>query len=137
MIPKTFAEIERAKRIVYGVDPDPYPLPAWYHRVREVPLNSFGVEDLCKSVRQNIYPEYVVPIALEALEKEPLAGEMYDGELAMSFCSVQDNFWIENQEMAKRILSVLRKEINDLGDVFQNDARKTIARLEKITGKVT
>ena len=69
----------------YELPPAPpegeYPLPKWYRRVRNTRLKDLTVEDICRACRQEIYPEYVVPLALRLLHENPLTGEMYDGEL--------------------------------------------------------
>ena len=135
MNPTTFHEIERAKGTDHGASDEQSPLSDWYARVRDVPLSAFGVEDLCKSVRQDLYPEYVVPVALEALEKEPLAGDMYDGELAVSFRSVSETFWRDNPVLAKRLLRVLKDVLPRLGDDLKADASTTIARIKGLTNK--
>ncbi len=60
---------------------DDFPLPAWYRSIRDVPLDELRIEDISKALRQNIHLEQVIPLALKRLQMEPLAGEMYQGEL--------------------------------------------------------
>lgn len=133
----TFQQIEQAKGIKYSADYEHSPLSDWYHRMRDVPLSAFGIEDLCKSVRQDLYPDHVIPVAIDALEKEPMAGEMYDGELALSFRFVSDNFWSKNLGLAQRLLHVLRKVVALLEDEdeFKADALETIGRIEHLTNR--
>lgn len=130
MSPTTFREIETAKGILATNAKEQSPLSDWYFRMRDVPLAAFGVKDLCKSVRQDLYPEYVVPVALEVLEKEPLAGDMYDGELAMAFGSITDSFWREHPVLADRVIRILRNTVNLMGEDIASDGQATIAKLE-------
>jgi hypothetical protein len=129
MSPTTFHEMEKARWIAAG-GTEQSPLSDWYARVRDVPLSAFGVGDLCKSLRQGLYPEYVVPFALEAFEKEPLAGEMYDGELAMAFCSVLGAFWRNNPRLAVRVIRVLGDVFDRLGEDLKPDVARVIAEVE-------
>lgn len=131
----TFREIETAKGIAPSESGECSPLGEWYARVRDVPLAAFGVEDLCKSVRQCLYLEHVVPAALELLEKEPLAGEMYDGELASAFHAIPDTFWREHKHIAVRTLSILKSalpQIND--DTARSDVSVALVGIEAVTG---
>jgi hypothetical protein len=134
MSPTTFHDIEIAKGLVTVGVKDQSALSDWYVRMRDVPLSAFGIEDLCKSVRQNLYPEYVVPTAIEAIEKEPLAGEMYDGELAVSFRAVSVAFWHEHQELAGRLLSVMKEILPRLGDDVKGDVVATVVTIEAAIG---
>jgi len=84
-----------------------FPLPAWYRSVRGTPLGELGVEDLSKAIRQNIHLEQVVPLALQRLESEPLAGEMYDGELLASLKSVPPEYWPRHEAERLYVKSVV------------------------------
>jgi hypothetical protein len=129
----TFREIEVTKGSAPGASGEQSPLSKWYAGVRDIPLSAFSVEDLCKSVRQELYPEYVVPAAIEALEKEPLAGEMYDGELTMSFRFVPKPFWRENPAIAGRFLRALKDALPRLGENLKAEASSMVAVIESVT----
>jgi hypothetical protein len=91
----TFAMLDRERGIpdLTPATGEEYPLPAWYRAVRETPLERLGVEDICRACRQQIHLAHIVPIALRLLQSEPLAGEMYDGELLASLKSVPSDYW--------------------------------------------
>lgn len=133
--PTTFNELEILDGIVYRESDFHSSLTEWYHRVRDLPFSSFSIEDFCRSVIQNLYPEYVVPLAIEALEKEPLAGELYDGELAGSFSSISDEFWRENEGLALRLLHALKDILHQIDEAFKANVLRTVARLEAVTNK--
>ncbi|MCS7062619.1 MAG: contact-dependent growth inhibition system immunity protein [Methylacidiphilales bacterium] len=125
----TFATLDRLKGIP---DPPPatgdeYPLPAWYRAVRETPLEELGVEDICKACRQQIHLDHVVPLALRLLRSEPLAGEMYDGELLASLKSVPSDYWLTHAAEAAMLRSVCEKVRNN--DNIPNDVRQDVAEL--------
>jgi hypothetical protein len=132
----TFREIESAKGVAPSEVGECSPLGEWYARVRDVPLAAFGVEDLCKSVRQCLYLEHVVPAALDLLEKEPLSGEMYDGELASAFHAIPDTFWRADKHIAARARSILQSafpQFNDDGSRIAVSA--VLARIQTVTGR--
>lgn len=123
----TFAMLDHEKGI-----PDPlpaageeYPLPAWYRAIRETPIEELGLEDMCKACRQQIHVEHVVPIALRVLQSEPLAGEMYDGELLASLKSIPPDYWPAHRPeaaMLKAICERTRRQVSLSEDVRQDVA---------------
>jgi hypothetical protein len=133
MSPTTFRQIEMTKGIAPSATEERSPLSDWYERVRDVPLSAFGIEDLCKSVRQAVFPDYVVPVALDRLEEEPLAGEMYDGELAAAFRWIPQTFWSEHRQIAARMVSVLEDALPRLSDDVQGDVSAIVACIEAAT----
>ena len=128
MASTTFREIEIAEGIDSSLGDSP--LEIWYARVRNVPLSALGVEDVCKSLRQDIYPEYVVPIAVELLAKDPQAGEMYDGELARAFRGIPEPFWRKHPQLAAKVVDVMKNAISQLDDDAKSDVTMTAAAIE-------
>ena len=52
------------------------------HRLRTKPIGEYGTEDLRIMIGQNIGLPYLMPLAIETLEKNPwAAGHMYPGDL--------------------------------------------------------
>ncbi len=129
-LPTTFRQIEMAKGVSPSEIENRSPLSDWYARVRDIPLSALGIDDLCKSVRQALFPDYVVPVALDVLAKELLAGEMYDGELAAAFRSISQTFWREHRQIAARMLGVLKDALPRLSDDVQGDVLATVACIE-------
>ena len=131
MSPKTFREMEMAKGLVPSSEVIHTSLTDWYERIRYVPLSMFGIEDLCRSLRQVLYPEHVVPIAVRAIEEDPLAGDMYEGELACAFRAIPGGFWREHRQLAARLLAVMEGAIPRLSDDdVKGDVAATVTRLE-------
>ncbi len=104
----TFAILDKEKGIPDppGVTDEEFPLPAWYRAVRKTPLENLGIGDLCKACRQEIHLEHIVPLAIDALEKKPLAGELYEGELLAALCGLPRKYWSEHHVEADRTLGI-------------------------------
>ena len=128
----TFAMLDRQKGI-----PEPlpttgeeFPMPAWYRAVRETPLEQLGVEDICKACRQQIHLEHVVPIALQLLQSEPLAGEMYDGELLASLKSAPPDHWPAHPAEAAVLKSVCEgvRQNKSISDDVRQDVAELLTR---------
>ena len=69
------------------------------HRLRRVPLRDFTIEDLRIMIGQNISLDYLVPLALDQLEANPLAegdfyeGDFYEGDLLWYVNRIPAEFW--------------------------------------------
>jgi hypothetical protein len=120
----TFSMLDKEKGIpeLPPVTADEYPLPAWYRAVRDVPLRELSPEDLSKANRQQIHPDHVVPTTLALLQSDPLAGDMYDGELLVSLSSVPPEYWSAHADQTEALKSVIGRAIQMDGTT--DDVRK-------------
>jgi len=87
-------------------DPPEYPshLVEMCHKLRRKPLKDFTVEDLRIMIGQNIGLKYLVPLAVDRLEAEPLVeGDYYPGDLLKSVLSVEAAFWKTHAELHRRV----------------------------------
>ena len=112
----TFRNLEHAAGVEIENEPSSS-LELWYSSVRDKPLNDLSEEDLCKACRQTLYLDSVVPVSLARLATNPLAGEMYDGELLAAVASVPPELWANNASLKEQ----LRKLIQSL-DIETDDA---------------
>jgi hypothetical protein len=124
----TFREIERpANASCAPVKADlASSLTRWYDAVRDKPLSDFSDEDLCRAVRQELHLGYVLPMAMARLSQQPLAGDMYDGELLVAVASIAVDVWQKHQHMA----ADMRRILAQIGVV--TDDEHVIAALEKL-----
>lgn len=127
----TFAALDRDKGIpdLSPLEGEEYPLPAWYRGVREIPLEELSIEDISKALRQQIHPEYVVPIALRILETDPLAGEMYDGELLASLKAVAPEYWLAHADATTALRAIVEKLLHEA--VIADDIRRDASELRE------
>lgn len=71
------------------------------HRLRNVPLRDLTVENLRMLVGQGISLQYTVPLALEHLAADPMAGgDFYPGDLLKAVAGVADDFWAQHPSLA-------------------------------------
>jgi hypothetical protein len=77
------------------------------HRLRRVPLNEFTVEDLRLMIGQDLSLEYLMPIAIGHLEKNPfVAGDYYPGDLLKNTLGVRTDFWEQHPELSRRMQAI-------------------------------
>jgi len=107
----TFALLDKQNGIVDlpPTSDEEYPLPTWYRSIREIPLDKLEVEDICKSCRQQLHLEFIVPMSLDRLASDPLIGEMYDGELVVSMKYIPQSYWANHVDEAKITKSIVEK----------------------------
>src|SRR5260221_10739454 len=88
---KTLQELEGQD---WGEPPFPSHLVRTCHALRRKPLRDFTVEDLRIMIGQNISLNYLIPLAIEQLQRDPLvAGDFYPGDLLANVLRVESGFW--------------------------------------------
>lgn len=105
------------------------------HRLRRKPLCEFTVEDLRVMIGQGIGLPYLIPLAVERLETDPLAdGDYYAGDLLAAVLGTDTAFWESHADSAQRLRRVVRRvreilerlpeaECQPLRDVLNNNPR--------------
>ena len=91
-------------------------LEEWYIKVRDAAVTDLDIEDLARACRQNLYSTTVIPLCLLKLEEDPLAGEMYDGELMHAMKGVAPDYWFTQPIDRERFLMLARRAFHGSGD---------------------
>jgi len=82
------------------------------HRLRKVSLGEYDVEDFRIMIGQNIGLPYLIPLALDILNDNPLAeGDYYPGDLLKSVLTVDGEFWQANQVVYERCIQLIESTI--------------------------
>ncbi|QEG37307.1 contact-dependent growth inhibition system immunity protein [Bythopirellula goksoeyrii] len=97
------------------------------HRLRKKPIGEFKIEDLRIMIGQEIGLLFLVPLALERIEADPLAeGDYYPGDLLVNVLRVSPEFWNGHAGWHRRLRDLLRRmelipgEIAEEVERFQN-----------------
>ncbi|GHF86874.1 hypothetical protein GCM10018790_75470 [Kitasatospora xanthocidica] len=99
---------------------------ATVRELRRKPIGSLTVEDMRLLIRQNVGLTYVLPVAVEALQVDPLAeGDMYEGDLLAAVLTRSAEVWSEYPELRRDI----RLVVSRLADVPPALAREVEAFL--------
>lgn len=82
------------------------------HRLRQVPLCDFTVEDLRITIAQDISLEYLIPIALERLYDNPFAeGSYYPCDLLVNVLRAETEFWRQHPELRDQATEIAKRLI--------------------------
>ena len=93
------------QRTLNGPDPPAWPPPSpddptelvrRCNELRRTPLAEFDVEDLRMMIGQQISLRYLIPRAITILEANPLAEDMYPGDLLGAVLRVDKAYWHAN-----------------------------------------
>lgn len=100
---KTFADLDRKLGILElsAASAGEFPLQEWYRSIWQTPLEKLSIGDLCRACGQSIHLQHVVPLAIAAFESEPLAGDLFEGQLASSLATIPRQFWSRNHSLAE------------------------------------
>jgi contact-dependent growth inhibition (CDI) system CdiI-like immunity protein len=98
------------------------------HRLRDKPIGDFTIDDLRVMIGQGIGLRYLVPLALEVLEHDPLAeGDYYPGDLLESVLGVDPELWTRESEWRDRIRAVLKRLPEVPRELKEAEARFRVA----------
>ena len=75
----TFSAILKAHHIDYKPT-NRSSLDEWFYSIMDIPIDELSIFDISRSIRQDVFLEYVLPRAEAFLYEDPLAGD-YDGQL--------------------------------------------------------
>ena len=109
--------MEVSNKTLQEIDGEDWGEPEWQsyvvmncHRLRRVPIKDFTVEDLRLMVGQKMALEYVLPLALNVLEKNPVAaGDFYEGDLLEAVERVGNEFWQASPILREKWLTIVEK----------------------------
>lgn len=80
------------------------------YALRRKPLCDFTIEDLRIMVGQNIGLDYLIPIAIEQLQRDPLAaGDFYPGDLLEKVLQVQADFWLTHPDLYRTVAHLVKE----------------------------
>jgi len=113
--------------------PHPSHLVATCHRLRSKPIGALSNGDLRILIGQKIGLLWLVPLALEVLQVEPLAeGDLYPGDLLVSVLRVPSDFWLRECHWRDRLRVIVESMPDVPGEVadevaeFLGDGENTI-----------
>ena len=97
-------------------------LDEWYVSIRDTELSGLRDSDLARACRQQLFLEEVIPEVIERLNVNPLAGDIYEGELMLSIKPVPKGFWLDHHDCAEKMRKLVFefKELR-LDDDFRED----------------
>ncbi len=82
------------------------------HSLRRKPLLDFTVEDLRLMIGQAEGLPYLVPLAIERLQEDPLVdGDFYPGDLLMAVLKVESSFWHAHPDLRRAVEGIARKAL--------------------------
>jgi hypothetical protein len=85
------------------------------HALRKVPVANLSPGDCRLLIGQEVGIRYLVPLALDFLEAEPLLeGDYYPGDLLLTLFRLQPAYWSANHEELERLQSVARRASEQL-----------------------
>lgn len=107
------------------------------HRLRRVPLADFTAGDFRIMIGQKISLLFLVPLALEKLQEDPLVeADYYPGDLLNVVLDVPETFWSVHTDMRDVLRQVVAKTEGLLVSLEENDARLIRESLAKAPASV-
>jgi hypothetical protein len=106
------------------------PLARRCNALLKKPLDAFQAEDLRVMILQGIAIEYLVPMALDLLENDPLVkGDYYPGDLLNAVLSVTPSYWTMKPTDSERLdlvvsrMTIIPEELEESLRQYRSEKR--------------
>jgi contact-dependent growth inhibition (CDI) system CdiI-like immunity protein len=117
MRPMREKSLEELEGFAAGDPPYDSYLVRTIYALRKKPIGEFTAEDLRITIGQSRGIPYLLPLALERLEQDPLAeGHMYRGDLLMSVVGAEPH-WGGSPEVRARVRRLVERALERLSRV--------------------
>ncbi|MEU8815917.1 contact-dependent growth inhibition system immunity protein [Actinoplanes sp. NPDC048796] len=116
--------LEEIEGKAWGEPPaDASRLVATVYALRRRPVGALGVEGLRVLIGQKEGLEILLPLALDELERDPLAeGDFYPGDLLAAVVRVPHAYWQGHADQAARLRAVIDvAELEELDEELRGD----------------
>lgn len=130
VITKTLEELEDEKWVESADDTT---LISRCLALRRKPIGEFSIENLRIMIGQNIGLRYLIPLALERLQKRPFVeGDYYPGDLLCMVLSADRSFWLQSPTELAKAHDVAAMALTRLGKLRTTDEiRGSLSELAK------
>lgn len=81
-----------------------YPLQKWYNQLIEKEINEITIADVLRMIRQQEFTKLAMSKAIEFLQKNVFAGELYEGELLEKISEMDEAILISYADDLKKII---------------------------------
>ena len=126
--------LDQLECVVWGEPTHDSHLVTTCHRLRTKPIDEYSVEDLRIMIGQQISLPHLVPLAVAALERDPLAeGDDYPGDLLANVIGARE--WLQaNPEWLARVIGVTERALRKLQDQDRDLQQRLGAFLARVRG---
>ncbi|AJH01440.2 hypothetical protein LF65_04911 [Clostridium beijerinckii] len=109
----------------------------WYVTLLNKTIEEININDISRMLRQDILIEVAINKSVEILNENPLAGEMYDGQLLELLYSVDINKYKEDIDEVKDILIKIKSNVSSFEWMCDEDFKEYLDVLEKYLKKIS
>lgn len=96
------------------------------HKLRKIPLSDLTPEELRLLIGQNVSLDYLIPLALELLNADPLVeGDCYCGDLLNAVLRADSHFWVKNSDLRGKASSIAASAVSKLHSLEQDERTTT------------
>lgn len=122
-------------------DPSLSSLSTWYGNIRNKTLGELSDGDIARMIRQSLYLQFVIVEALGRLSENPMAGEMYGGEIVDAMSGIDAAYWTgdsTSREMVVNQINVIRKQLDTgLSCTTTEDTQDYVSWLTKLENQIS
>ena len=113
-----------------------YSLVTWHNNVINKTIADLTCGDVARMLRQEVFNDLAIDVALKMLEVDPFAGELYIGELAASLLEVEESALKSRTSEVEKIIKDAKKDINSVTWGYPEEKDEFLNILKKLDGKI-
>jgi len=114
---KTLENLEKKILETLNLDESSYLTKVCYS-LHKKPLQDFTTEDLRVMIGQQIGLSFLIPLAIETLQKDLFAeGNMYEGDLLEKVLAVNTEFWRENKNYWQELNDIIKDRRDEIAEM--------------------
>jgi hypothetical protein len=85
------------------------------HELRKISLEKFTIEDVRIMIGQQFGLDYLIPLALEILDKNLFAkGDFFEGDLLKNVVEIDTVFWNKNKIYWQKLNNLIKNRRNEI-----------------------
>ena len=88
-------------------DLDRLAIPRWYEGIRDKRISDLTAFDICRIIRHGYFFDFIIPEAINRLQKDPFFGSISPYELVKAIHYNTAEFWITHYKLARKLRTIL------------------------------
>lgn len=86
----------------------------WFNALMEKTVYELTLADICRMLRQKIFSVVAIGRAIEMLNDDPFAGDLYEGQLLVSLCNAKEKYLSKRYDDVEPLLdNVIRLALSN------------------------
>lgn len=127
-----------------NIDENSSSLEIWYNNIQNKKLLQLTDGNIARLIRQEFHLRYAIHEGIHRLWDNPVAGDLFDGEILVMICRLEKQFWLINLDLKEKIEELVWAFSNerfsfpsDFEWITEDDEKEFYNSLDLLKSKIT